>query len=115
EGAGDEPGAELERHLARGDALEGMGTAFFGRGGFVVGGRKLPLRQAVTTIVHDDVGHVHATADGVAELTKSNGGGVAIARHANVDEVAVSEVGPGGNRGHTAVDRVEAVAAGKEI
>ena len=111
----DEAGAELDRHLAQVDGIERIGLALLGRRGLVVGGRELALGQAVAAVVHDDVGHVHAPAHGVAELAEADRGRVAVAGHADVDEVAVGEVGAGGDRRHAPVHGVEAVAAGQEI
>ena len=56
-----------------------------------------------------------APAHGVAELAEADRGGVAVAGHADVDEVAVGHVGAGGDRRHAPVHGVEAVAAGEEI
>ena len=115
ERAGDEAGAELDRQLAQVDGVERVGLALLGRRGLVVGGRELALGEAVAAVVHDDVGHVHAPAHGMAELAEPDRGGVAVAGDADVDEVAVGDGGAGGDRRHAPVHGVEAVAARQEV
>src|SRR5690606_28431901 len=86
-----------------------------GRRVLVVGGRELPLGEAVAAVVHDDVGHVQAAAHGVAELPQPDGCSVTVAGNTDVDEVAVGERRPGGNGRHAPVHGVEAMGAVEEI
>ena len=51
----------------------------------------------------------------MGELAEADGGRVAIAGDAQINEIAVGEVGAGEHRGHAAVHGVEAVAVGEEI
>jgi hypothetical protein len=52
-----------------------------------------PLVRPVDAVVLDDVRHVHAAAHDVRELPEPDRGRVAVARDAEVDQVAVGEVG----------------------
>src|SRR5436190_24343986 len=49
------------------------------------------------------------------ELAKADRGGVAVARDAEIDEIAVGEVGAGEYRRHAAVDGVESVRGVEEV
>ena len=51
----------------------------------------------------------------MGELAEADRGGVAVARDAQIDQVAVGEIGAGQHRRHAAVDAVEAVALAEEI
>jgi hypothetical protein len=51
----------------------------------------------------------------VRELAEADRGGVAVAGHAEVDQVAVGEVGAGQHRRHAAVHGVEAVRVAEEV
>jgi len=62
-----------------------------------------PIGQAVYAVVLEDVGHVHAAAHDVRELPQADRGRVAVAGHAEVDQVAVGEVGPRQDTGHSSV------------
>ena len=68
-----------------------------------------PFGQTVHAVVLDDVGHVHAAPHGVRELADADRGRVAVAGNAQVEQVAVGQVGAGQHRGHAAVHGVEAV------
>ena len=81
----------------------------------VGGGRELALGQAVHAVVLDDVDHVHAAPHRVRELAEADRGGIAVAGDAEIDEVAVGEVGAGEHRRHAAVHGVEAVRLAEEI
>ena len=81
----------------------------------VGGGGELALGEAVDAVVLEDVGHVHAAAHDVGELAEADRGGVAVAGDADVDELAVGEVGAGEDRGHAAVHGVEAVRLAEEV
>ena len=81
----------------------------------VGGGRELALGEAVHAVVLDDVDHVDAAPHRVRELAEADRGAVAVARDAEIDQVAVGEVGAGEHRRHAAVHRVEAVRGVEEI
>src|SRR6185312_5622304 len=49
------------------------------------------------------------------ELPEADGGGIAVAGDAEVDQVAVGEVRPREHRGHAPVDAVEAVRLVEEV
>jgi hypothetical protein len=61
------------------------------------------------------IGHVHAAPHGMGELAEADRGAVAVARHAQIDQVAIGQVGAGQHRWHAAMDGVEAVARAQEI
>ena len=88
---------------------------FFALRALVGGGGELALGEAVDAVVLEDVGHVHAAAHDVRELAEADRGGVAVAGDAEVDQVAVGEVGAGQDGGHAAVDGVEAVRVAEEV
>src|SRR3546814_7006870 len=75
----------------------------------VGGGRELAFGEAVHAVVHDDVDHVHAPPHDVGELAEADRGAVAIAGDAEIDQLAVGEVGAGQHARHAAVHGVEAV------
>ena len=81
----------------------------------VGGGGELALGEAVHAVVLDDVDHVDAAPHGVRELAEPDGGGVAVARDAEIDQFAVGEIGAGQHRRHAAVHGVEAVRLAEEI
>ena len=79
-----------------------MGTAD-NRGGpsglhgmVIGGGGGLAFGEAVTAVVFDDIYDGHVAPDHVAEVSEADGGGVAVATHADVDEFAVGDGGAGG-------------------
>ena len=51
----------------------------------------------------------------MGELAHADRGGVAVAGDADVEQLPVGHVGPGGNRRHAAVDGIEAVRPAEEI
>ena len=77
--------------------------------------RELALGQAVDAVVLEHVEHVHVAADGVAQLPEADRQRIAVARHADHDQVAVGGVGAGRDRRHAAVHAVEAVRLAQEI
>ena len=79
------------------------------------GRRVLPLGEAVAPIVLHDVGHVEISPSAMGELPEANGRRIPVSRNPDVDQVPVGEVGPGGHRGHAAVDGIKAVGAGEKI
>ena len=81
----------------------------------VGGGRELALGQAVDAVVLDDVDHAHAAPHGVRELAQADRRRVAVARDAEVQQLAVGQVGAGQHAGHAAVHGVEAVAGAEEV
>ena len=115
EAARDECGAELQRHADQVDRLVLVLHAAAALGAAVGGGGELPLGQAVHAVVLDDVGHVHAAPHDVRELADADRGAVAVAGHAEIDQVAVRQVGAGQHRRHAAVHRIEAVRGAEEI
>ena len=99
---------EVDRRVLVADALLGLRALVGGR-------RELALGQAVHAVVLDDVDHVDAAAQAMGELAEADRGRVAVARNAEIDEVAVGEVGAGQHRGHAPVHGVEAVARAEEV
>src|SRR5262249_38425768 len=81
-----------------------------------VGGRReLALGQAVHAVVLDDVGHVDAASDRMRELAEADRGGIAVAGDAEIDQLAVGEVGAGQYRRHADLYRSEAVRITEEV
>ncbi len=115
EAARDEGGAHEERERHGVDRSVGVDGAALGFAALVGGGGELALGEAVDAVVLQDVGHVDAAAHDVRELAEADRGGVAVARDAQVDQLAVGEVRSGQHRGHTAVHGVEAVGVAEEI
>ncbi len=107
--------AELQRHRHQVDRAVVVHDAALRLGAAVGGRRELPLGEAVHAVVLDDVHHVDAAAQRMDELANPDRGGVAVARDADVDQVAVGEVGAGQDRRHAPVHRVEAVRVAEEI
>ncbi len=115
EGAGDEGRPEQDRDRDEVDRRVLVEHALL-RGRALVGGsRELALGEAVDPVVLADIGHVHAAADAMGELAEADRGGVAVARDAEIDKVAIGEARAGQHRGHAPVDAVEAVARAEEI
>ena len=81
----------------------------------VGGGRELALGQAVDAVVLDDVGHVDAAPHGMRELAEADRRRVAVAADAEIEQLAVGEVGAGQHRRHPAVHGVEAVRGAEEV
>ena len=115
EAAGDEAGAELQRQTDQVDGLVVVDDPALRLRALVGRGRELALGQAVDPVVFDDVGHVHAAPHRVGELAQADGGAVAVARDAEVDQFPVGEAGAGEHRGHASVDAVEAMRGAEEI
>ncbi|MBA7716506.1 hypothetical protein ES703_125579 [subsurface metagenome] len=115
EAARHEGRAELQRDRDEIDRIVGVGDALLRLGAEVGGGRELALGQAVYAVVLDDVGHVDAAADRMRELAEADRGGVAVAGDAEINQVAVGEIGAGQDRRHAAVHRVEAVRIAEEV
>ena len=98
----------VDRRLHVDLALLGL-AAEVGRGG------ELALGQPVHAVVLDDVEHAHVAPHGVAELAQPDGQRIAVARHAEIVQVAVGRRGAGGDRRHAAVHGVDAVRLADEI
>ena len=81
----------------------------------VGGGGELALGQAVNAVVLADIDHVDAAADAMGELAEPDGGGIAVAGNAHIDQIAIGEVGAGQHRRHAAMHAVEAVALAEQI
>ncbi len=107
--------AELQRHRHQIDRVVGVDDAALALGAAVGGGGELALGQAVHAVVLDDIDHVDAAAHGVGELAEADRGGVAVARDAEIDQVAVGEVRAGEHRRHAPVHGIEAVRGVEEI
>ena len=108
-------GAELQRHGDQVDGIVGVDEAALRLGAAVGGGRELALGQAVNAVVLHDIDHVDAAADRMRELAKADRGRVAVAGDAEIDQVAVGEIGAGQHRRHAPVHRIEAVRIAEEI
>ncbi len=115
EAARHEARAELQRDPDEVDGAVGVGHAALGFRAAVGGGRELALGQAVHAVVLDDVGHIHAAADRMGELAEADRGRVAVAGHAEIDQVAVGEISAGQDRRHAAVHGIETVRIAEEI
>ncbi len=115
ERAGDEGRAELQRDADQVDGAVGVDDAALRFRAAVGGGRELALGQAVDAVVLDDIDHVDAAADGMGELAEADRGGIAVAGDAEIDQVAVGEIGAGQHRRHAAVHGIEAVRVAEEI
>ncbi len=76
---------------------------------------KLALGQTVNAVVLDDVHRRNIAANHVLELAQPDAAGIAITADANRNQLVVGGGSPGRNRGHTPVQRVEAVRAIQEI
>ena len=97
------------------DRAHGVGLALLAERPGIGRCRELALGQAVDAVVLEHVEHVHVTADGVAQLTEADRKRVAVARDADVDQVAIGRVGAGHERGHASVHAVEAVGLAQKV
>jgi TRAP-type C4-dicarboxylate transport system permease small subunit len=55
--------------------------------------RRLPLGQAVHSVVLHDVSHAHAAPHGIGELTQADGSRIAVTGYAQIQQVAVGQIG----------------------
>ncbi len=115
EGAPDEGGTHLDGEGADVDGREVVDDAGFELGADVGGGGELAFGEAVDAVVFDDVDHGEVAAHEVDELTDADGGCVAVTGDADGVHGFVGEESAGGDRGHAAVDGVEAEGAGHEV
>ena len=99
---------EINRAVAVDRALLGLRTGIGRRG-------ELALGQPVDAVVLDQVQHIHAATNGVRELAEAYRGRVTVAGHAEVDQLAVGEIGAGQHRGHTAMHAVETMGAAEKV
>src|SRR6185437_11610099 len=76
---------------------------------------ELALGEAIHAVILGDIDHVDAAADAMDELAKPDRSGIAIARHAQIDQILVGEIGARQDRRHAAMHRIEAVALAQEI
>ena len=113
--ARDERGAEPDRHADEIDRLVERAGSLLALRAAVGGGGELALGQPVNPVVLDDIDHVDAAPHGVGELAEPDRRGVAVAGDAEVDEVAIGEVGAGQHRRHAPVHRIEAVALAEHV
>ena len=93
----------------------GVGDALLALRALVGGGGELALGEAVHAVVLDDIDHVDAAPQRVRELAEPDRGGIAVAGDAEIDQVAIGEVGAGQHARHAPVHRVEAVRGAEEI
>ncbi len=107
--------AQQDRQGHQIDRLVGIDAATLGFRALVGGCRELSLGQTVNAVVLADVDHVHAAAQTMGELAEPDGGAVAVARDAEIDQLAVGEIGAGQDARHAPVHGVEAVALAEEI
>ena len=115
EAARDKRRAELQGEHHHVDRGIGVRDAALGFRAAVGGGGELALGEAVDAVVLDDVDHVDAAAHAVRELAEPDRRRVAVAGHAEIQQLAVGEVRPGHHRGHAAVHAVEAVRVAEEV
>ena len=81
-----------------------------------VGGcRELSLGESVDAVIFDDIDHVDAAPHAMGKLAEPDRGRVAVPRDAEINEIAIGEVGAGQNRRHAPVNTVEAVRMAEEI
>src|SRR6202042_3182493 len=104
---------QRDRHQV--DSVVGVGDALFRLRAAVGGGRELALGQAVYAVVLDDISHVDAAPDRMRELAEADGGRIAVPGDAEIDQVAVGEIGAGQDRRHSPVHGIEAVRVAEEI
>ena len=115
EAAGDERRAEREREQAAVDGVHRVRLAPLAQRPEIGRRRELPLGQAVDAVVLEHVEHVHVAANRVTELAEADRQRIAVARDADVDQVAVGGVGAGHERRHAPVDAVEPVRLAQEV
>ena len=108
-------GAELQRDGGHVDGAVGIDHAALRLRAAVGGGRELAFGQAVNAVVLDDIDHVDAAADGMGELAEADRGGIAVAGNAQIDQVAIGEIGAGEHRRHAAMHGIEAVRIAEKI
>ena len=81
-----------------------------------IGGRRgLALGQTVAAVVLDDVNHRDVAPHQVHELPDADGAGIAVAAHADGDELAIGQQRTRRDRRHAAVDGIESVRCAQEI
>ncbi len=115
ERARDKRRAELDRQRAGVDRRQLVGDAVLGLRTEIGGRRELALRQAVAPVVFDDVDDRQIAPHQVHELADADGPGVAVTADADGQQLAVREHGAGADRGHAAMDRVEAVRRAQKV
>ena len=115
EAARDERRAEGQGQQAAVDRAHGIGLALLAERPGIGRCRELALGQAVDAVVLEHIEHVHVAADGVAQLPEADRERVAVARDADVNQVAIGRVGAGHERGHASVHAVEAVRLAQEV
>src|SRR5207253_6278401 len=97
------------------DGVVGILNALLGFRTAVRSGGELAFGQSINAVVLDDVGHVDAAPDRMRELAEADRGRIAVAGNAEIDQVAVGEIGAGQYRRHAAMHRIEAVRIAEEI
>lgn len=115
ERACNESAAELDGQTAEIDRREFVQNTGFQFGTEIGGSGELTFGQTVDAVVFDDVYHRHIASDQVAELTKTDRCGVAVAGDTDQPKVFVCQANACRDRGHSSVGGVEAVGAVQEI
>ena len=107
--------AELDRQRAGVDRRQVVDDAVLGLRSEVGGRRELPFRQPVAAVVLDDVDERQVAPHQVHELADADRAGVAVAAHANREQLLVGQHRAGRDRRHPAVHGVEPVRRVQEI
>ncbi len=110
-----EAGPQLQRQVDQINGSKGIDGAGLVPGIQVCGCRVLALGQAVATIVLGDVEHVQVAPHHMGKLPQPDGGRISVAGHTQVDQIAIGQIGAGGDRGHAPVHRVEAVRLTQKV
>ena len=93
----------------------GIDVTFFTHRVGVHGCRVLALGEAIAAVVLDDVSHIQIAAHHMRKLTHTDRGRIAIARHADINQFTIGEIGAGRDGGHTPVHAVETVRAAEKV
>ena len=107
--------AELQRESDEIDRRIAVDDAFLRHRALIRGRRKLAFGEAVHAVILDDVDHVHAAPDRVNELADADRRRVAVARNAEINQIAIGEIRTGQHRGHASVHSVEAMRLAEKI
>ena len=115
ETARDECSADAQAQHHRINGGHAIGFTLFTLRADIGGCRKLTLGQSVHAVVLDDVNHPQVAPDGMAHVTQADGERIAIARNADIGQLAIRGVGAGGDGWHAPMGRVESMRAVDEI
>ena len=111
----DEGGAKLDRQRAAVDRRQIVDHTRLERRAHVGGRGELPLRQPVAAVVFDDVDDRDVPPHQVDELPDPDRPGITVPAHTDRLQRPVRQHGPGPDRRHPAVHRVEAVSGAEEV